>query len=217
MTSFLLKLLAIASMFIDHVGVIFFPDEIFFRMVGRIAFPIFAWQITVGYKNSTNIKNYFLRLLFFALICQVPFSIAFQTLSLNIFFTLLMGLLSIKFYNHAKNKYLGFLFSMFMIMLGQAIDVDYGAYGVAVIFLLHVFQNKRIWLVASFAVITLIFSAVYFVPVQIFSLLALLPIFIYNGRQGPRFKYLFYIFYPGHLLLLYLLKLIIDPSANIIR
>ena len=70
MNSFALKLIACITMLIDHVGYIFFPKLWILRTIGRLAFPIFAWQISVGYTKSSNKVNYFKRLLLFALITQ---------------------------------------------------------------------------------------------------------------------------------------------------
>ena len=89
MSSFILKMIAIVSMFIDHLGYAIFSKFSYFNYIGRLAFPIFAFQISEGYTHTKNLKRYFFRLFLFALISQVPFmlftSIISDKYSLNIF------------------------------------------------------------------------------------------------------------------------------------
>ena len=89
MSSFVLKIIAIISMFIDHIGYAIFGKLSYFNYIGRLAFPIFAFQISEGYVHTKNLKRYFFRLFLFALISQVPFmlftSIISDKFSLNIF------------------------------------------------------------------------------------------------------------------------------------
>ena len=73
-------------MLIDHIGAVFYPQVTLFRIIGRIAFPIFAYQIGVGYKNTKNLRKYLLRLLLVGIISQVPYSLLFTTKTLNIFY-----------------------------------------------------------------------------------------------------------------------------------
>ena len=74
MSAFVLKIIAIITMFIDHIGYIFSNGKIsYFNYIGRLAFPIFAFQISEGYLHTKNLKKYFLRLFLFALISQIPF------------------------------------------------------------------------------------------------------------------------------------------------
>ena len=124
LSTFTLKLIAIITMVIDHTGAIFFPDQMWLRAIGRIAFPIFVFLLVEGLFNTSNIKKYLTRLGIFALISEIPFDMAFykarfgvdfltdlkgatqdmQILDLfirrlikhqNIFFTLFLGLLAI--------------------------------------------------------------------------------------------------------------------------
>ena len=73
MTSFILKCIAMISMLIDHTSVAYFGQTTLFNVIGRIAFPIFAFQISEGYIHTKNLKKYLLRLFCFAIISQVPF------------------------------------------------------------------------------------------------------------------------------------------------
>lgn len=111
MSAFVLKIIAVISMTCDHLSYLIFGKLSFMNYIGRIAFPIFAYQITEGYIHTHNLKKYFLRLSIFALISQIPFmlftSMYSNNIHLNIFFTLLLGLASITIYenlNHIEFK-----------------------------------------------------------------------------------------------------------------
>lgn len=69
-----LKLLALISMLIDHMGIVFFYDVISFRIIGRISFPIYAFLISDGCKYSKNIYNYAIKLFLLAIISEIPSS-----------------------------------------------------------------------------------------------------------------------------------------------
>ncbi|MFA9396939.1 MAG: TraX family protein [Clostridiaceae bacterium] len=224
-----LKILACFIMLIDHIGAIFFPDYFILRLIGRLAFPIFAYLIAMGYTYTHNIKNYFRRLILFALISQIPFYLAFKneignSLYLNIFFTLFLGLLSLYFYDKLDNniKYLSpFIFGL----IAEFISTDYGLFGVLTIFLFYLFKDNFKKLVFSQIILNILNSLSYvfiilsenynisIFSVQVwnecFSLFALFFIFIYNKKKGKGLKYIFYIFYPLHLLILFLIEKLI--------
>ena len=96
-----IKLVAIISMTFDHVGSVFFPEYPVFRWIGRIAFPLFCYCLTVGMLYTHDIKKYVMRLCVFALISQPFWILAFNSddiigniFNLNIFFTLVVSLLA---------------------------------------------------------------------------------------------------------------------------
>ncbi|MFR5765728.1 MAG: TraX family protein [Clostridia bacterium] len=108
MTSFVLKIIALITMFIDHLGYAIYGKFSYLNYIGRIAFPIFAFQISEGFVHTKNIKKYFIRLLVFAIISQLPFMLFLSTFSkniyeLNIFFTLSFGLLAIFIFDKIIN------------------------------------------------------------------------------------------------------------------
>jgi hypothetical protein len=88
MTSYSLKILAIITMIIDHIGFAFFPNAIILRLIGRISFPIFAFQLSVGYSHSKNKLKHIFTMLSFAIISQIPYmlfvSTAEESFALNI-------------------------------------------------------------------------------------------------------------------------------------
>ena len=218
MTSFVLKIIAIISMFIDHLSYTLYGKFTFLNYIGRLAFPIFAFQITEGYLYTKNLKKYFLRLGIFAVISQIPYYIFLNSFtssfSLNIFFTLFAGLLAITVFDKLKNKYLGFLCAVIIAVISEYLHFDYGWFGVLIIFIFYIFKNNEINMSIGFIcsvclkyIIALIQNNFYYAYyiLLLFTALSIIPILLYNKEQGKSAKYFFYIFYPVHLLVLYLI------------
>ena len=138
MTSFILKIIGIISMLSDHIGDSVLGVFSFFNYIGRIAFPIFAFQAVQGYIHTKNFKKHMLKLFIFACISQIPFMLFLSTFTeqflLNIFFTFFLGLFSLFLYDKCKYKLLGFLIVVFISVIGEIINVDYGAFGILLIF-----------------------------------------------------------------------------------
>ena len=229
MTSFSLKIIALITMFIDHFGYVFMGNFSFCNFIGRIAFPIFAFQISEGYEHTKNLKKYFLRLGIFAIISQIPF---------YVFFTLFLGLLSIYLYDYINNllqkqmsnfsnnmsdkkvlaltiisKIVGIIVVLLIAYVAELMNTDYGFWGVLVVFMFYVLKSKELLMTIAFFALCI---AKYIIPyIQsgfnlvylVLALCTFLPIIFitsYKGKQGPKIKYLLYIFYPLHLLILYL-------------
>lgn len=221
MTSFVLKIIAVIAMIFDHLGYVLFNKFSFMNYIGRLAFPIFAFSITEGYIHTRNFKKYFIRLLIFALISQIPYMLFIKTFtngfSLNILFTLALGLFAITVYDKSKNKLLGILSVALCATLAYFLHFDYGWFGIAVIFIFYILKDKKLYMNLSFSLLTfinyfykyiVIFSEEYLFII-LFCCLSLVPINSYNGEKGKNIKYFLYIFYPLHLILLYLLTFIL--------
>lgn len=221
MSSFVLKIIAIISMLFDHVGYTIFNKFSFLNYIGRFAFPIFAFQLTEGYSHTKDLKKYFFRLFLFAIISQVPYMLFISSytnsFSFNILFTLILGLLAITLYEKLDNKYLGTFLVILCCIIAQCFYFDYGWFGIAIIFIFHIFKNKKWIMNLSFAIVTFInYFYKYITAVKyeylfiiLFCVLPLIPINLYNGKKGKDTKYLLYIFYPLHLIILYLVHLFI--------
>jgi len=220
-------------MIVDHFGDAYFKQISLMNLIGRIAFPIFAFQISEGYLHTKNLKKYFLRLFLCALISQIPFmlfySIYTNGFTLNIFFTLFIGLLSIFLYDKITHfsfqsirneslktfseQFLGFLVVLLLGILAQLCHFDYGFFGIAIIFLFYLFRNHKLTMIASFVLACLIKYGIpyldtfnlWYIGLTIFTIIPVLFISLYNKEQGPKVKYLLYLFYPVHLLILYIL------------
>ncbi|MDF2822298.1 MAG: TraX protein [Clostridiales bacterium] len=226
MSNFWLKIIAVVTMLIDHAGFLLFDNLVALRIIGRLAFPIYAFLLTEGYKKTSNKKKYLLRIGLFALISEIPFNLALfyspstlsgyslsQTyISQNIYFTLFIGLLAIMIYEyfidkHIKEYAMSTLIGAFLIATFAM--TDYGWYGIAMIFIFHLYKKGNIKLIIGLLIINSLMAFVGRDYIQSFSLLALFPIFYYNGNKGYSSKWLqyaFYAFYPLHLLVLFLFK-----------
>lgn len=204
------KLVGIISMLVDHIGLFFFPQVIIFRLIGRLAFPVFAWSAAQGYIYTSNLKNYLKRLFVFALISQIPFFLITNIEELNvkgfnIIFTLILGILLIYFFDK-KNYYFSFLIFAFSYF----IPVDYGVYGVLLVFFFWWFRNMKIYSIFVQGLVSL----VYYNFILIFATFATFGItmVLYFPKDKIKIKlpkYLFYWFYPIHLMIFYFLFLLI--------
>ena len=234
MTSFILKIIAMLTMTMDHMGDAYFRQVSWMNLIGRFAFPIFAFQISEGYLHTKNLKKYFLRLFLFALISQVPFMlfsfIYTEGLHLNVFCTLFIGLLVIFLYdkvlhsninftinekiNFGIKQGIGILIAILLGIFAQTCHFDYGFFGIAIIFLFYIFKNNKLAMVISYITacilkygipIFLYGFNIWYILLGIFTMFSIIFICLYNGKQGKKVKYLLYFFYPVHLLILYLL------------
>lgn len=211
MSAFVLKLIAIISMTFDHLGYAIFHKVSFFNYIGRLAFPIFAFQISEGYLHTKNLKKYYFRLLSFALISQVPFYlfrlVCMNTnkLAFNIFFTLLFGLACINIIDKCRNRFLSYILIIILSSIAEILNFDYGAFGVLLILSFYTFRNNKILLTIAYILLTTINyinMRTLFLPLFISCLFSLMFIFLYNKKQGKKLKYIFYILYPVHLIIL---------------
>ena len=226
-----LRLLAMILMLIDHVGAVLFPEAVWMRIVGRLAFPIFAFQTAQGYRHTRDFKGYCLRLVLFGLVSEIPFHLMISGHPLypfhqNVMFTLLLGLLVLWQLDGLQadqtvGKRLARLEKLALLMLvGVFLFADYGLLGVMTVVVFHLFREKKpAQLIALAAIhvfgydsadLSLFGGAVQF-PIQSFAVLALIPIWLYNGEKGPGgkgFQYAAYAFYPAHMLLLALTQIL---------
>ena len=222
-SSFTLKIIAIIFMLCDHFGDAILKPFSFFNVLGRIAFPIFAFQLTEGYIHTKNLKKYFKRLIIFAIISQIPFMLFSSTFtsrfSLNIFFTLFIGLFAIYIYDKLHNKFLGILVTIFLCALAQLIKTDYGAWGVCIIMIFYIFKDNKIWMCLLYLLSCLLKYLPYLLAYNFHYIYMLLLlgtassiffIILYNGKQGKKVKYLLYAFYPLHMLALYFINVAIS-------
>ena len=219
-----LKVVAIISMFIDHIGAVFFPEYIAFRCIGRIAFPIFCYCMTVGALYTTSMKNYILRLGLFALISQPFYVLAFfgnefinNIFELNIMFTLLVSVIGL--WGFIEKRIFIFVVSFLLLLF---IDFDYGTTGIILMLIFYIFRNKpklSLLILVLFYVVQAINISPYSIysfeifgfnlGISIFALFVIPFIYIKTnfGFRVP--KMFFYIFYPAHLFLIFILRMFI--------
>lgn len=221
-----LKVIAALAMTADHVGLMFFPQVTLLRIIGRLAYPIFAYMIAQGCAHTRNRGRYFLRVFVLAAVCQVVYYLASGDTYLSILVTFCCGIGMIyalqdmkqELFSREKPGYLGaveFLLAVVLVwLLNRRFSIDYGFWGCMVPVFAGLFQSVEgapDWLrkldrkevhVAMTGVGLLLLSWS-LKGIQIWSLLALPLLLLYSGKRGSRnMKYFFYIFYPAHLALL---------------
>lgn len=180
------------------------------RSIGRLAFPIFCFLLVEGFLHTRDRKKYVFRMGIFALMSEVPFDLAFSGRILefgyqNVYFTLFLGLLTMLLYSkieeYAQNSSAMYVLAKFAVIfvgmeMAGLLRTDYGALGIICIMVPYVFrQNRKTQLLAG------AISFCWEPP----AMFAFLPLAFYNGTRGIRLKYIFYVFYPAHLLLCYLI------------
>lgn len=223
-----LKIIAVLSMLIDHIGLFLLNNNIFCRSIGRLAFPIFAFFISEGMKYTRNRKKYTLNLFIFALITQIPVALLFKWYYLNVLFTFLIAIAFIVLVESYKKEVegltilknilitLGLISLLFISLFGHIFGfIEFGLYG---IILVVGFYFSKSWfkiltgslIILIFAIKTTIdhgfclYSFYKWIPLLSMSLLI-----FYNGKKGKlNLKYLFYITYPVNYLVIYLILLI---------
>lgn len=217
-----LKYIAMATMLVDHMGYVLFPWIVWLRCVGRIAFPIFAFQIAEGCIRTHDRRRYALRLLLFAVLTEVPFDLAFngQVLYLgyqNVLWTLLAGALVCWAADWAQRTpdalHLLAATAAFAgaFWLLEVCHTDYGGWGMALILLFHLSRGNRLIQLAGLAVFCV--AGVGGVSIELYALVSLAFIWLYDGRRGycsRPIQWLCYAFYPVHLLLLWLYARTVD-------
>ncbi len=226
-----LRWIALACMLLDHLGRTIASGNDWMTILGRLAFPIFAFQIAEGYLHTHDYSKYRNRLLLFAAASEVPFDlmlfgIPFYPFHQNVMITLLLGLVCIHVIDQVQNGqtdlWLGCTKLAGLFLLGYLTFSDYGLLGilnVVVFFLVRNFPGaKLVQLAAMIAIHAFGFQSKFFlleflgltlhIPIQSLAILSLIPIWLYNGEKGcdnQYLQYFSYIFYPLHMLVLYLM------------
>lgn len=202
--AFHLKILAIVTMLIDHIGMIFFPNVMLFRIVGRVAFIIFAFLLVEGTQHTGNFEKYLLRLLLWAFLSEIPYDIArsgsyFYWEAQNIFWTLFIGVLGVHLIQQAQSIFLQSLIVVLTFVVIDLVKADYGIYALCVIYTFFLLRKKIYYSLILVQLISVVasFSGYGF---QYFAFLGLCPILLYNGKQGKKTGNIFYTFYAIHLI-----------------
>ena len=228
LTSFDLHLLAMGLMLCDHICLALMPDRLWMTCVGRLAFPIFAFLVAEGFVRTRSRARYARRLLIFAIVSEVPFDLLaagrlVYPLRQNVLWTFLIALGCMQLLEWAKadpRPAARFVLSAGAVLggflAGTAFMVDYFGPGVWTVLVFYFFRGdgwrQRLgqllcllflngWLLAGQTVL----PGGLALPIQAFAVLALPFIWLYRGRQGPHgraVRWLFYGFYPAHLLVL---------------
>ncbi len=219
-----LKIIAMLAMLSDHVGKALLPRLTILQIIGRIAFPIFAYMIAEGCSHTRNRGGYLSRMLGLALLCQAAYSFATGSLYLNILITFSLSVITIFCTDNARFKktvssFVLLFFELLVVIFICAVlprlltardfMVDYGLAGTLLPVAVYLMPNKKSKLVCTALMLIIIgFTAD---TIQFFSLIAIPLLMLYSGERGRHdMKLLFYIFYPAHLLVIYLILFLID-------
>ena len=232
LTAAVLHIIAMTLMLMDHLWATLLPAREWLTCAGRVAFPIFAFMAVEGYFHTRSFKKYILRMLLFAVLSEIPFDLMyggtwFYPVHQNVLWTFLLGLLGVWLMEQVRKKGKTWMYLLVCVLvvpaglvLGTLCMVDYYGVGVLTVFVFYFLHGRKWWyflgqLAALYWLnVELLGGLMY--PVQLFgmefelcpqglALLALIPIWLYRGRQGYHskpFQYLCYAFYPVHMLLL---------------
>ena len=213
MSSFSLKIIAIIAMTLDHWNVIL-GGPIYMRILGRLSFPIFSFLIGEGYRHTKNKKKYFVKIFLYSILLQMPVYFFYsKEEKLNIFFTLASGILLLSILeNNKMSNVIKYFCALILLIISEYLKFDYGSYGIISIFIFYKFKEKKMLISFLFLLVNIVYIVTGKIfSIQIFSLFSLIFIFKYNGKEGKKNKQFFYLYYPTHILLLYLLsKFIFD-------
>ena len=234
-SSFTLHIIAMLLMLCDHLWATVLSQYAWLTWVGRIAYPIFAFMLVEGYFYTHNLKRYLGRLFLGAILSELPFNLMyagspFYPFHQNVLWTFLLGLLCITLIEKVRQKgktlltLIAFLLSAGVgYILGFLTMVDYFGYGIWMILVFYLFRGRKWWcflgqfvglywinvmLIGGLSVPVQIFGHEIFIVQQSMACLALAPIWLYKGKQGPHNKIVqtgFYAFYPVHMLVLSLI------------
>ncbi len=231
-----LKLIAAASMLIDHIGYLLLPEVLVLRIIGRIAFPIFAYMIAEGCKYTRHKLRYFLTVFTIGILCQIvnwalrldPFLCVLLTFSVSILLIYALQWLKSLLASAGSTplqKLLAFVFVLFVytgaFLLTLVLPFDYGFGGIMVAPFASLFawrggdtppeamkrlDNPTVHALMIIPALAIICADIG-QPKQLFSFISVFLLLFYSGKRGRvNLKYFFYIFYPLHLAVLGLIN-----------
>ncbi len=236
-TSFSLHIMAMVFMLCDHLWGTVVSGNDWLTCIGRLSFPIFAFMIVEGYHRTGNLKKYVQRLLLFAIVSEIPFNLAmgsslFYPIHQNVLWSFLISIGLIAWNESVKDRKIWKRITVVLASLciayivGIVTFVDFYNAGIFTVLTFYFLRGKKWWhylgqficmwyinceMLGGFGYEIDILGEIWFIKRQGFALLALIPIWLYKGRQGHHskvFQYSCYIFYPLHLLILGIIKLL---------
>ena len=233
-----LKIIGAIFMLIDHIGYMFFPKIELLRVIGRLSFPIFAYMIAEGSYYTKHKLRYFIMVFILGVICQVAYELSGGGVETCVLITFALSILivyALQFFKDTVfNENIKIIIKCLSILpliisvlgaffIDKYIKLDYGFFGALAPAFASLFKkpktnsstffnyldNKIVSLI-SFGICLLLIAISMGKSRQFYSLLGLIPLIFYSGRRGQvNLKYFFYIFYPTHLAVLYLIQILI--------
>lgn len=215
-----LKVIAMVTMTVDHVGFLLFPRLLLLRYIGRLAFPIYAYMVAEGCSHTKSLPKYLGSMAIMALLCQLVAFVAQQTLQQCILVTFTLSIVLIMLLKLAREKPSAAMWTLFAAavagvfiitqMLPQWLPntdfmVDYDFLGVMLPVCVYAAKDKRAKLTVCAVCLALL--AITGWSGQWLALMALPLLALYNGSRGTwKLKWVFYLYYPAHLAALWLLS-----------
>ena len=237
-TSMSLHIMAMIFMLCDHLWGTIVPSNDWLTCIGRLTFPIYAFMIVEGYFHTKNLKKYVCRLLVFAILSEIPFNLAlgssaFYPFHQNVLWSFLISIGLIHLNEKAKKTQkiwirigTGILTILLGTIIGIVTMVDYYHAGILMVLVFYFFRGRKWWnyigqflclwyintvVLGGFGYEIQLLGQTHFLHRQGLALFALIPIWLYRGKQGYHSKalqYTYYVFYPVHLLILGLIKML---------
>ncbi|HAQ56270.1 MAG TPA: hypothetical protein DCR44_02535 [Acholeplasmatales bacterium] len=226
-----IKWIAIVTMTIDHVGAFLVVDDtarLVCRIIGRLAYPLFALMIAEGFRHTHDIKRYILQLLLGAAISEAVMAVVWFAfginffLQANVFLPLVFGLFALMAF--ATKKWYGYLAVLPILVFAEWVHTSYGAYGILLIVLFGMIDSLSLRTI-GFVLLSAVFidwplpellgiangSQIHVFEnwYQWLALASLIPIGFYDGTRGRFNKWFFYVYYPAHLIIIVLIGIFI--------
>ncbi|WP_342423000.1 TraX family protein [Paenibacillus sp. FSL E2-0178] len=206
-----MQIIAMLTMLIDHIGYIFFPGELAWRFVGRIAFPIYCYALVQGHIHTSSRPRYLRRLLVIALLAQIPYNLALDPGGWNVVCTLLLSAAVLTLLDKLPKLWYGIPVVILAVLLMDLLPLDYNAYGLLLVLIFR--YTRSYWLVLAHFALNVFYLFYYNWLVQMASivptlLIALTPGFwiLLERKRLPR--WVWWSFYPAHLAVLALVKIL---------
>ena len=219
-----LKVIAAVAMMIDHIGAALFPNLSVLRIIGRLAYPIFAYMIVEGFEHTKNRKKYLLRMVVMAMFLQLVYGVVMKSLYQCIFVTFSLSIALCMLADNAmkhSNPVNLTAFALSVVMVWFATNIlpgtlnktdfwiDYGFFGVMLPVVVFMAKTKVGKLITFVVMLCLLWADCG--GIQGYALATALLIALYNGERGRlKMKNFFYIFYPAHMAAIYMIQLLIE-------
>ena len=205
-----MQLLAMLTMLIDHVGLVFFSGQEIWRIIGRIAFPLYVYALVQGYVRTSSMPRYMFRLGIIALLSQIPYQLALNPSGLNVVVSLLAGALVLRVLDRSDSQLLSVGIVAAACFVMEQFPFDYGAYGLLLILIFR--YAPAHWLVPWHLVLNVLFLFLNGWVLQMWSLLPTILMaygpFVWKRIESVRVPSLIWrSFYPLHLLFIAMIQL----------
>lgn len=201
-----IQFFAMLTMLIDHVGAVWHPDDPVWRIIGRFALPFYVYAMVIGYFRTRDVNRYLTRVGILAVISQIPYQLAFDTLEINVIATLFVCLLILRLLDWLKEKPIaGIAITAAAIAMLEAFPFDYGAYALLLMLIFRYASPRYFVLLHLILNIASVFYKGW--VLQLFSLMATiwivyLPDLMRSMDKIKIPRFIWRSFYPAHLIII---------------